>query len=86
MAVLFVRYWKLAMLWVISLLTVGVISSSAQPGRQPGLDLDRVTVTPEVVFGNDVGFRIERTQDGIPIGRIVVRLDGRWVETKTEAR
>jgi hypothetical protein len=76
------------MLWVLSLLTMGVISSSAQPGRerQPGLDLDRITVTPDLVFGDDVGFRIVRIQDGIPIGKVVVRIDGRWVETANDTR
>lgn len=88
MAALCLRYWKPAMLWVLSLLTMGVISSSAQPGRerQPGLDLDRITVTPDLVFGNDVGFRIVRIQDGIPIGKVVVRIDGRWVETANDTR
>jgi len=38
---------------------------------------------PTVVSGSDVGFRIERTQGGIQIGKIVVRINGRWVETET---
>jgi hypothetical protein len=76
--------WKLAILWAISLVAVSVISSSAQGQRgrpEPGLQM--LTVAPTVVSGSDVGFRIERTQDGIPVGRLVVRVDGRWVDTLT---
>ena len=70
-----IRHWKLALLWVLSLIAAGVISSSAQvrPGLPQFLEL------PTVVSGDDVGFRIERTQDGIPIGTIVVRVNGRWM-------
>jgi len=75
MAVLFARPWKLAILWALSLVAVSVISAEAQrPGFQS------LTVQPTVVSGNDVGFRIERTQDGVPVGRVVVR-NGRWVDT-----
>ena len=74
------RYWKVAILWILSLVAVGAISSSAQqPGR--GIDPDLITEMPAVVFGNDVGFRIERTRDGIPVGKLVVRVDGRWIDT-----
>jgi hypothetical protein len=33
-----------------------------------------------VVYLSLLGFRIERTVDGIPIGKLVIRLDGRWVD------
>jgi hypothetical protein len=85
MAALLTRHWKLAILWALSLLAVGAISSSAQAQRL-GLPYSFITESPTVVSGNDVGFRIERTQDGIPIGRIVVRVDGRWVDTGVPAR
>ena len=74
--------WRLAILWALSLVAVSVLSSFAQGQRgqpQPGFPL--ITVAPTVVSGNDVGFRIERTQDGLPVGRVVVRVDGRWVDT-----
>ena len=79
MAVL-TRHWKLAILWALSLVAVGALTSSAQAQRgRPGVFL--FTESPTVVFGNDVGFRIERKQDGITVGRVVVRVDGRWVDT-----
>jgi hypothetical protein len=74
------RHWKLAILWALSLIAVSEISSSAQTQRgRPGFNL--LTEVPTVVSGNDVGFRIERTQDGIPVGRVVVRVNGSWVDT-----
>jgi hypothetical protein len=33
-----------------------------------------------VLAGDEVGFRIERYDGATPVGRIVIRLDGRWVE------
>ena len=79
MAVL-TRHWKLAILWALSLAAVGAISSSAQaPRGNPRFNL--LTEVPTVVSGNDVGFRIERTQNGIPVGRVVVRVNGTWVDT-----
>jgi hypothetical protein len=90
MAGLLTRHWKLAILWALSLVAVGAISSLAQaqgPGQRPGLQFNFfLTESPTVVSGNDVGFRIERTQDGILIGRLVVRVDGRWVDTGVPAR
>ena len=79
MAVL-TRHWKLAILWALTLVAVSVMSSSAQaPRGNPGFNL--LTEVPTVVSGNDVGFRIERTQNGIPVGRVVVRVNGTWVDT-----
>ena len=37
---------------------------------------------PVVVSGADIGFRIERYERGKPIGTLVVRLNGRWVEPR----
>jgi hypothetical protein len=67
-------------MWIVSLIGVGAISSSVQAQRgRPGFNF--LTTEPTVVFGNDVGFRVERTQDGIPVGKVVIRIDGRWVDT-----
>jgi hypothetical protein len=35
-----------------------------------------------VLSGTDVGFRVEGKQGNTPIGRIVVRIDGKWVEAQ----
>jgi hypothetical protein len=82
MATRFTRQWKLAVVWTLSLLVVGAASFSAQGrGGVPRLSSSLITEGPTLISGNDVGFRIERTKDGIAIGRLVVRIDGRWVDT-----
>jgi hypothetical protein len=37
---------------------------------------------PRVLSGTDIGFRVEGTdaRTGNPTGRLVVRIDGEWVE------
>jgi hypothetical protein len=35
-----------------------------------------------VISGSDLGFRIESTKDGIALGKIVVRIDGHWVDAQ----
>jgi hypothetical protein len=67
------RYWKIGLLWALSLIAVGYVSASAQSFL--------LTETPQIVAGSDVGFRVERTQNGIAVGRVVVRVDGRWIDT-----
>ncbi len=82
----FARHWKIAVLWVLSLLVVGAMSMSAQVPRPDGASLPyrlNITEAPTVVSGNDVGFRIERTVKGVPTGRVVIRVDGRWTDTAT---
>jgi hypothetical protein len=60
----------LIVIWLASLAGVGVWAQ-AQPQQQ-----DRV------ISGADLGFRVERIErDGTPIGRLVVRTNGKWVET-----
>lgn len=36
--------------------------------------------TPVVISGSDLGFQVESQRGGIPVGKLVVRVDGRWVE------
>ena len=88
MAALLRRHRKVAILCTLALLVVGGISFSAQvqPRRgAPGLPPSVITESPTIVSGADIGFRIERTRDGIPIGKVVVRVDGRWIDTEMAA-
>jgi hypothetical protein len=57
---------------VVLLLVASAVWIAAQ-------DFALTPVTPTVVFGNDIGFRIEGTRAGTPVGRIVVKQDGKWV-------
>ena len=88
MAVRLLRHWKLAVWWLLSLVLVGAVSSSPQqtrPNQRPGFN-PFITETPIVISGNDVGFRIERTQDGIPVGKVVVRVNGVSVDYRRPPR
>jgi hypothetical protein len=66
---------------VVLLVTAGIWVSAQQLRPSPllgnGLDL----VAP-VIAGNDLGFRIESNKDNIPVGKIVVRIDGHWVDAQ----
>ena len=39
-------------------------------------------VTPTVIAGENVGFRVEGLRGSTPVGRIVVMVKGRWVEAE----
>jgi hypothetical protein len=65
--------WKVAALWVVSLAAVAVAAS--------GLTLAQARFeNAPIVSGSDIGFRIEARKDGAPLGTLMVRIDGRWVE------
>jgi hypothetical protein len=58
----------LGVIWLASLVGIGVWAQT-QPEQR-------------VFSGGDLGFRVERLQgDGTPVGKLVVRTNGRWVET-----
>ncbi len=88
------RRWKLTLAWVLSLVAVGSVAAvltSAQSSRpsSPQSQLPPQLMMLEgtkILSGNDIGFRVERTEDGFPIGRLVVRIDGRWVEAEPSVR
>jgi len=85
------RTWKLTLAWTLSLVAVGALASvltsaQAQPPRTLGLPTPEITEGTVILSGNDIGFRVERTRDGVPIGTLVVRIDGRWVEAGTSVR
>ena len=37
---------------------------------------------PTVLSGGDVGFRIESYDGSTPVGKLVVKIDGQWVEVR----
>lgn len=69
-----VRQWVPAGCLGIALLAVGTWAYGQSWGPvQP--------VTPTVVSGADIGFRIEGVRGDTPIGTLVIRVNGQWVET-----
>ena len=41
--------------------------------------------SPIVISGNDLGFQIESQRGSTAIGKLVVRVDGKWVEAQFSA-
>jgi len=39
-------------------------------------------VTPTVLSGADFGFRVEGNRAGTPIGTLVIKMNGQWVEVE----
>jgi hypothetical protein len=54
--------------WLGSLAAVGVWAQTLTPAE------------PKVISGGDIGFRVEKMDRGTPTGRLVVRVNGQWVE------
>jgi hypothetical protein len=72
---------KMIGLWVGSLLLAGVAGAAlTAQGQRMQETIVRQPNWP-VLSGSDIGYRIESyTSKGEPIGRLVVRIDGEWVE------
>jgi len=71
-----------AVILAASLLAIAFLQAgtSAQISRDPSLRGDPHTLTqPFVLAGSDVGFRVIRMDGAIPVGQIVVRIDGAWI-------
>jgi hypothetical protein len=62
-------------LWILSLVATSTISSvQAQPWTP--------LTEPTIVSGDDIGFRVEWMNNRVPTGKIVIRLNGQWVEAR----
>ena len=43
-------------------------------------------VTPTVLTGGDIGFRVEGDRGGTPVGELVVKVNGQWVPADFNTR
>jgi hypothetical protein len=67
---------SVAILWLLSLVVaVSVV-------RAQVFELPRPLPEPRIVSGADFGFRIEADQRGTPVGKLVVRVDGKWIDVQ----
>ncbi|MEQ1870703.1 MAG: hypothetical protein ABL961_11825 [Vicinamibacterales bacterium] len=66
--------WRLALVWAVSLIAIGVAAAA--------LTLAQGAPDKRVVSGSDLGFRVESDRNGVPTGRFVIRVNGQWVEVK----
>jgi hypothetical protein len=66
----------LAAVWLASLVAAGTMARG-QAYEFQGL--------PEPIFvsGSDLAFRVEGWRGPVPAGRLVIRLNGQWVEPET---
>jgi hypothetical protein len=60
--------------WLVSLIAVAAIAQSRQIVPLP---------EPMTLSGDDIAFRVEGTQGNAPVGRLLVRYNGKWVEPLT---
>ena len=73
---------RYVVLWLLSLVLVG--AASAWISAQATV----VTPAPQpvVISGPDVGVQVESTDGKIAFGRVVVRIDGKWLELGPSTR
>ncbi len=69
----------LVVVWMLSLLAVGTLASGQFLALQP-------LPEPVIVSGDDIGFRLEGLLADTPVGRLVIRIDGEWIETQATAK
>jgi hypothetical protein len=78
------------MIWMLSIVAVGVLAhaqaSQAPATRAPQLQAPATPApqlqVPTVIAGNDLGFRVESHKGNTPVGSLVVRINGQWVEAQ----
>ena len=68
----------LVVAWVASLVAVAAIAMAQARSPQ--------SAPPTVISGDNLGFRVEGMQAGVPQGRIVIRVDSQWVEVGLAAQ
>ena len=65
------RAWIcLVVIWLTSLVSVGVLAQTLQKQHD------------EVYSGANIGFRVDQRQNGVPVGTLMVRIDGRWTPVR----
>jgi len=69
------RAQRLVWVFVIVLIAFAAAWSYAQ-------SLQVTPVTPTVLSGADFGFRVEGNRAGTPIGTLVIKMNGQWVEAE----
>ena len=72
---------RLMTFWFASLIAVACITAAVVRAQQPRV------ILPQLLSGGDVGVRISGAdQKGLPIGEVVVRIDGEWLRLSDNPR
>ena len=69
-----------AVLWLCSLAAVAAVAQVPPPRPAPDPNIQVVPMKPNVLSGDDIGFRIDSWQGKTPVGTLVIRVNGQWVE------
>jgi hypothetical protein len=69
-------------LFVLAVL-VAALAGAAAWGYAQGVDSAQ-GLGPRVLSGSDIGFELVGQRKGKPVGRLVVRIDGKWQEVQFE--
>jgi len=75
---------------VVIAVCAGLVGAAAlgyaqgQRGAPPGLPArpDVPLVAPTILSGVEIGFRVESWRGETPVGRLIVKIDGKWVEVE----
>jgi hypothetical protein len=62
--------------------TFVVVLLACAAGWTYAQSLQVIPMTPTVISGADFGFRVEGNRSGTPVGRLVVKMNGQWVEAE----
>ena len=80
------RHWKLAVVWALSLVAVGAISSAQRnPSCAISTDPRPPCQLPRSSLATTSASESSGRRIGIQIGKVVVRIGGVWVDTAPSA-
>jgi hypothetical protein len=69
----------------IVLSAASIVAAAAWAQAQAPLVPAPSSQPPTILSGNDVGFRVDSRKGKTPVGTLVVRVDGQWVEVEFAA-
>jgi hypothetical protein len=67
----------LVVLWAASVVAAGAWTQAQAP-----LVPSPSAPPPTIISGNDLGFRVDRQKGNVPVGALMVRVNGQWVEVE----
>jgi hypothetical protein len=69
------RTWSVVVaVWLLSLAAVAAVAQSR---------VITPLAEPVILSGSDIAFRVEAEQGSRPVGKLLVRYNGRWIEPKS---
>jgi hypothetical protein len=73
------------LLWILSAVAAGVMLSaqtSRASARTQASPPGQKGSVPGVLAGDEIGCRIERWQGDVPVGTLVIKVKGEWVDAQ----